>query len=121
MKTFQHADYTLIWTEQVIADDVAPDTDTAISTEQATYITVAFDTYDADTGAPDFDLHAEVDIDGTNYTDSHWMTLFSAQAKDVRDYFLLTPPRRSMKLRLDVNTANLVATETVTAYVYMYY
>ena len=114
------AKYTLTWTEQVIADNVAPDTDTAIPTENCSEILCCWDTNGADTGAPDFDFHIEVDIDGTNYTDTHYATLASAVAKDVRGSALLTVPHRSIKARLDVNTANLAAAEDVTLYIYVF-
>lgn len=108
--------YTLTWTEQVIADGVAPDVDTAIPIANATTCYCEWDTNGADTGAPDFDFHIEVSFDGTNYSDSHYGTLASAVAKDKRDGVMLTVPRgaKFIKARLDVNTANLAATEYVT-------
>ena len=113
--------YTLTWTEQTIANDVAPDTDTAIPTARATRIHCAWDTNGADTGSPDFDFHIETDVDGTNYTDTHYATLASAVAKDKRGSAMLTPPGKTIKARLDVNTANLAATEFVKLYITVYY
>ena len=109
--------YTFTWTEQVIADSVVPDTDTVIP--MGPHITMFYcewDTNGATTGAPTFDFHIETSFDGTNYTTSHYATLVSAAAKDVRGSGLLTPPKgaKSFKARLDVNTANLAAAEYVT-------
>ncbi len=125
MKTFQHADYTLTWTapggDLAIADNIADDDATVIPTEQADHIRCAWDTNGATTNAPDFDFHIEVDIDGTNYSDTHYHTLVSAAPKDIRGYGPLTVPRRPFIVNMDLNTSNLTATEFVLLYVYVYY
>ena len=105
---------TLTWTEQVVADNVAPDTDTAIYARGADEIYCQWDTNGATTGAPTFDFHIEGSDDGVTYTSGHYATLDSAVAKDVVDAVNLTPGPKFIKGRLDVNTANLAAAEYVT-------
>ncbi len=108
--------YTLTMTEQVIADGVAPDTDTAIPIAYATSIYCEWNTVGVTTGAPTTDVHIESSGDGTTYTNSHYATLVSACAKNVVGAAMLTPPTgaRFIKVRFDVNVANIAAAEFVT-------
>jgi hypothetical protein len=109
---------TLTWTEQVIADNVAPDTDTAIYVDGASEVSILFDTDGADTGAPSFDLDIIGSLDGTTYADAAYaqITPFTAQDKDVEDIADIDVHAwEYIKGRLDVNTANLAAAEFVTA------
>ena len=110
---------TLTWTEQVIANGVAPDTDTATTVTGAKSIYIQFNTNGANTGSPNFDLHVIASHDGTTYTDTGIVVPFSAQAKDVVDGAIISFGPKSIKLRLDVNTANLAAGESVTASIYV--
>ena len=109
---------SLVWTEQAIADNVAPDTDTAIYCDGAEEISILFDTDGATTGSPDFDLDVIASLDGTTYQDATnpLVTAFTAQAKGLDDITAINPgAAQFVKLRLDVNTANLAAAETVNA------
>jgi hypothetical protein len=110
-------DYTLTWTEQVIADGVSPDDDIAIPIGSADRICAEWDTNGATTDAPNFDFHIMASIDGTTYGDNIHKTLVNAVAKDVVgiDNFAAADfGPATIKAELDVNNDNLVATEYVT-------
>ena len=110
---------TLTWTGTIaISNDNVPDTDTAVDITGAKTVYVQFDTTDATTGVPDFDVDVLASVDGTTYETADYATSFTAQAKNVVDGAAVTVGPAYLKLRLDVNTAELAATETVTAIVY---
>jgi len=109
---------TLTWTTQVIADDVAPDEDLILYMDGAEYFTVTFDTTAATTGAPNFDLH----FIGTNtatFPTAHYHEVVAAQAKNVVTTNAVNRGPKYMKVRLDVNNANLASTEYVVATVWI--
>jgi hypothetical protein len=116
--------YTLTWTEQVIADGVAPDTDTVIPISGAERICCEWDTTGATTGAPNFDFHIHASIDGSTFGANIHKTIVSAAAKNVvgidnfaTDDFGPT----GIKAELDVNNANLAAGESVTLRLKVYW
>lgn len=109
---------TLTWTEQVIADNVAPDTDTAVYVDGADDVTIIFDTTNASTGAPSFDLDVIASADGTTYQSATnpLVTPFTAQLENLVDAAHVNAgSAQFIKCRLDVNTADLAAAEYVTA------
>lgn len=109
---------TLTWTEQVIADDVAPDVDSVLYMDGAEYVSVTFDTTGADTGAPNFDLHF-IGTNADTFPTDHFHEVVAAQAKDVTSTTAVNRGPKYMKVRLDVNNANLAATEFVQAIVWI--
>jgi len=117
--------YTLTWTEQIIANGVAPDTDTVIPMAGAERVTWQIDTNGATTGTPDFDFHLHALVAGTVYSTAVWKTLASAVAKDTGIAGILNTTTElgmsKVKAKLDVNTANLAATEFVTLVIKVYY
>lgn len=117
----RYVDFEHTWTEQVIADGVADDEAVIINCEGASHIYCEWDTNGATTNAPDFDFHLESSQDKSTFTDTHYATLASAVAKDKVGSCMVTPGPPWMKALLDVNTANLVATEFVTLKVRVFY
>lgn len=116
--------YTLTWTEQVQANLVAPDTDTIIPIGGARRICCQWDTNGADTGSPDFDFHLIASIDGTTFGANVHKTLASAVAKDVvgiANFVTDDWGPAAVKGRLDVNTADLAAGESVTLTLRVYW
>lgn len=115
----EHEDVTTVtWTTQVIADNVSDDSDTAIYVDGATKVSILLDSDLATTGAPNFDLDVIGSLDGTVYQDAAYpaITPFVAQAKAVEDMADIDVHAwEYIKLLLDVNTANLASTESVTA------
>jgi hypothetical protein len=112
------ASTVLTWTEQVIADNVAPDTDSDIYCDGAEDVSILFDTDGAVTGAPNFDLDIIASLDGAAYQDATnpLVTAFTAQDKGLDDITHINPgAARSIRARLDVNGANLAAGESVSA------
>ena len=109
--------YTLTWTEQVVANGVADDDATVMDFANCISYYAEWDTVGATTGAPNFDFHLLTSADGANYinTASH-TTLAAAVAKNVRDgdtKIGADIPRANVTAALDVNGANLAATEFV--------
>ena len=109
--------YTLTWTEQVVANGVADDDATIMDFANCISYYAEWDTVGATTGAPNFDFHLVSSTDAVNYinTASH-TTLAAAVAKNVRDADTKIGadiPLGSVKGLLDVNGANLAATEFV--------
>jgi hypothetical protein len=110
---------TLTWTEQTIADDVAPDADSVLYMDGAEYISVTFDTNGATTGAPNFDLHS-IGSNTSTFPTAHFQAaIVAAQAKDVVSTTAMNRGPKYLKLRLDVNNANLAASEFVIATVWI--
>jgi len=107
------------WTEQVIADDVAPDTDKILYVGNAEEIYIQWDTTNVSTNAPSFDIHVEASWDGVTFTGSHYATLASGVLEDVVGGGLVTPGPKQLRLRLDVNDANLAAGEYVVCNVFI--
>ena len=109
---------TLTWTAVNVANDVAADTDTVIYLGGAERASVQLNTVGATTGAPNFDLHG-LGTNGNTWTALHYQTgIYGAVAKNVVSApVVLTLGPRYIKLRLDVNGANLV--EFVTAIVFI--
>lgn len=116
--------HTWTWTEQTIANNVAPDDDEELGIGGADRVFFQWDTNGADTGSPDFDFHVYASGDGNTWTTAPYKTLASAVAKDVVGNTNFTEAEigpSMIRVRLDVNTANLVATEYVTLTVRVYY
>lgn len=116
--------YTLTWTEQIVADNVTPDVDTAISIAGAERICCEWDTTNASTDAPNFDFHLHASIDGVLYGANIHKTLKDAVAENVvgianfgEDDFGPT----FIKARLDVNNDALAAAEYVTLRITVYW
>ena len=101
------------WTATAVSDGNAPDTDTILYVSRATTIFVQWDTTHVTTGAPTIDLHVEASYDGVTWTTHHYHTIDSAVLKNVVDGDLVTPGPKQIRFRLDVNTANIAATEYV--------
>lgn len=116
--------HTWTWTEQIIADGIAPDVDTEPGISAADRIFFEWDTNGADTGAPNFDFHLYASIDGVTYTSAAYKTLAAAVAIDTVGTYAFTQAElgpTSLMAELDVNNANLAATEYVTLRMYAYY
>lgn len=105
---------TITWTgEQVVADDVVPDTDTIVYITKAESIYVQWDTTNVSTDAPNFDFHVESSYDGTNWTTGHYSTIASGVLEDDVDSDLVAPGPKQIRFRLDVNNDTLAANEYV--------
>lgn len=116
--------HTWTWTEQVIADGVADDDAAELGIGSAERIMFEWDTNGADTGAPNFDFHLYASIDGSTYTSAPYKMLVNAVAKDVVGTYVFTATEvgpTTIRAELDVNNANLAATEYVTLRMYAYY
>lgn len=112
------ASTTLTWTTQVIADNVADDSDTPVYCDGATEVSILFDTDGASTGAPNFDLDVIASHDGTTYQDATnpLVTAFTAQLEALQDMtHVNVGSAKFIKCLLDVNNANLATDEYVQA------
>jgi hypothetical protein len=112
---------TLTWTGVITSGstDQAPDTDSIIYMDGAEYFTVTFDTTPATTGTPNFDLHS-IGTNTDTFPSSHFQDgIVSAQAINVVSTTAMNRGPKYMKLRLDVNAANLAASEYVVATVWI--
>jgi hypothetical protein len=106
-----------------IGDDKVPDVDHIIYLGGAERATVQLNTLAIDTGAPTIDLHVIASNDLVTFggpTSGHYQNnVFTAQAKDLQGYAVITNIPRAIKLRADVNTAAITAGEYFQAIVYV--
>ncbi len=109
--------YTLTWTEQIVANGVADDDATVMDFANCISYYAEWDTIGATTGAPNFDFSLVTSANGADYINTAAHTVLAAAvAKNVRDADTKIGadiPRTNTMATLDVNGANLAATEFV--------
>ena len=99
---------TLTWTDTGANTNVAPDTDTAIDTEQADCIVLQADSTHASNTATDIDVNVLGSLDGTHYDTVPYTSIASMGDNEVKTIVVTRGPK-FIKLRLDNNSASTTA------------